>query len=60
MARGQFKSSDLSIIDGGVYHLDLRPAELTENIIIVGDPDRIAFTADEFLGTREIDTENDV
>ncbi len=55
MAKGQFKSSDLPIVDGGVYHLDLRPEELAENIIIVGDPDRVTFIADEFLGAKEID-----
>ncbi|MEW5949737.1 MAG: nucleoside phosphorylase [Thermodesulfobacteriota bacterium] len=55
MAEGQFKSSDLPIVDGRTYHLDLRPEELAKNIIIVGDPDRVAFIADEFLGTREID-----
>ncbi|MEW6328008.1 MAG: nucleoside phosphorylase [Thermodesulfobacteriota bacterium] len=55
MAEGQFKSSDLPIVDGRTYHLDLRPEELAENIIIVGDPDRVSFIADEFLGTKEID-----
>src|SRR6185312_15293545 len=26
---------------GGIYHLDLKPDELAENIITVGDPDRV-------------------
>ena len=26
---------------GAVYHLDLRPEELAQNIITVGDPDRV-------------------
>ena len=55
MAKGQFKSSDLPIVDGRTYHLDLRPEDLAENIIIVGDPDRVTFIADEFLGAKEID-----
>jgi len=55
MAKSQFKSSDLPIVDGRTYHLDLRPEDLAENIIIVGDPDRVSFIADEFLGTKEID-----
>ena len=28
---------------GAVYHLDLRPEELAQNIIVVGDPDRVAY-----------------
>jgi len=50
-----FNVSDLPIFDGRVYHLDLRPEELSKNIIIVGDPGRVRFIADEFLNTLEID-----
>lgn len=30
---------------GAIYHLDLRPEELAKNIIIVGDPDRVAMVS---------------
>ena len=50
-----FKASDLPIIDGKVYHLDLKPEELAKDIIIVGDPERVPFIADEFLGTMDVD-----
>ncbi|MEW6214202.1 MAG: nucleoside phosphorylase [Nitrospirota bacterium] len=50
-----FRPSDLPIIDGKVYHLDLKPEELAKNIIIVGDPERVPFIADEFFDTKEVD-----
>jgi uridine phosphorylase len=50
-----FTPADLPIRDGRAYHLDLAPAELAGNIIIVGDPDRVPLLADEFLGDREAD-----
>lgn len=52
---GPFRPSDLPIIDGKVYHLDLKPKELAKNIIIVGDPERVPFIADEFFDTKEVD-----
>ena len=33
---------------GAVYHLDLRPEELAQNIITVGDPDRVALVSRYF------------
>lgn len=50
-----FNASDLPIIDGRVYHLDLKPEELAKDIIIVGDPERVPFIADKFLDTKEVD-----
>ncbi len=50
-----FKPSDLPIVNGKVYHLDLKPEEISKNIIIVGDPERVPFIADEFFSTKEVD-----
>lgn len=33
---------------GAIYHLDLRPEELAENIITVGDPDRVSLVSRYF------------
>jgi uridine phosphorylase len=33
---------------GGIYHLDLLPDEICENIIVVGDPDRVSLIASQF------------
>jgi uridine phosphorylase len=33
---------------GAVYHIDLRPEELAQNIIIVGDPDRVEMVSKYF------------
>lgn len=33
---------------GAVYHIDLRPEELAPDIIIVGDPDRVAMVSNYF------------
>jgi len=33
---------------GAVYHIDLRPEELAQNIIVVGDPDRVAMVSKYF------------
>ena len=55
MNRGHIRSSDLPLRDSRVYHLDLRPEEMAKEIIIVGDPERVPFIADEFLENREVD-----
>lgn len=55
MADGPFSISDLPVRNGRVYHLDLAPGEIAENIIIVGDPDRVPFLADEFMAQRVAD-----
>lgn len=33
---------------GAIYHIDLRPEELAPNIIVVGDPDRVAMISKYF------------
>lgn len=33
---------------GGIYHLDLRPEELADTIIVVGDPDRVTKVSKHF------------
>ncbi len=50
-----FNPADLPVIKGKVYHLDLKPGELSRNIIIVGNPERVPFIADEFFSIREVD-----
>ncbi len=55
MDGGPFAVSDLPIRNGRVYHLDLAPGDIADNIIIVGDPDRVPFLADEFMSAREVD-----
>jgi uridine phosphorylase len=52
---GPFHASDLPVFNNRVYHLDLRPGELANNIIIAGDPERVPFIAEEFLEDREVD-----
>jgi uridine phosphorylase len=47
--------TELPLRDGRVYHLDLAPHELAPNVLIVGDPGRVAFLSDEFLVEREVD-----
>jgi len=37
---------------GAVYHIDLRPEELAQNIIIVGDPDRVGMVSKYFDKTE--------
>lgn len=38
--------------DGSVFHLHLRPDQLVDNIILVGDPGRVSLVA-EFFDTRD-------
>jgi len=52
---GPYNASDLPVFNNKVYHLDLNPEELAKDIIIVGDPERVPFIADEFLGDCEVD-----
>jgi len=40
---------------GAVYHLDLRPEELAPNVIVVGDPDRVALVS-KYFDTIEVKT----
>lgn len=41
MSRPVIPPSELIIIDGRVYHLNLRPEMVADTIIVVGDPDRV-------------------
>lgn len=52
---GPYNTSDLPVFNNKVYHLDLKPEEIARDIIIVGDPERIPFIAEEFLVDREVD-----
>ena len=38
--------------DGSVFHIHLRPEELADNVILVGDPGRVDMVA-EYLEDRE-------
>lgn len=38
---------------GAIYHIDLRPEELAHNIIVVGDPDRVAMVS-KYFDTIEV------
>lgn len=45
----EFKESELILNDdGSVYHLHLRPEHISNNIIFVGDPDRVAKVSKHF------------
>ncbi|HET6513654.1 MAG TPA: hypothetical protein VFG09_00690 [Thermodesulfovibrionales bacterium] len=50
-----FKPSDIPIVEGRVYHLDLKPDELAKHILIVGDPERVPLIVEECFSGREID-----
>jgi uridine phosphorylase len=50
-----YKTSDLPVFNNTVYHLDLKPEELAKNIVIVGNPERVPFIAEEFLCDCEVD-----
>ncbi len=42
MLNRRIPESELILIDGRVYHLNLRPDQVAHTIIMVGDPDRVA------------------
>lgn len=44
-----FSEADLIVIDGKIYHLSITPEQLAQNIILVGDPDRVPLLAKKFL-----------
>ena len=50
-----FNNADLPIIKGKVYHLGLKPEDLANHILIVGDPERVSFIAKEFFSRMEVD-----
>ena len=43
--------------DGSVFHLHLKPEQLTDNIILVGDPGRVEMVA-SFFDTRDFDVQS--
>jgi len=45
----RFSAADLPIVDGKVYHLDIKPDQLAQNVILVGDPDRVPVLAKNCL-----------
>lgn len=51
-----FTASDLPIGKGErIYHLELKPGELSSNVLIVGDPERAKLIADEFFADIEVE-----
>ena len=54
----QIPESELIInADGSVFHLHLKPEQLAERIILVGDPERVTFIG-EYLDQKECDLSN--
>jgi uridine phosphorylase len=54
-----FKPSELPITsDGKIYHLDLRPEQVSNNLLIVGDPERVPLIADGHFTSTEVDHEH--
>ncbi|MCP9611575.1 nucleoside phosphorylase [Coprobacter tertius] len=53
-----FPESELIINDdGSIFHLHLRPEQLADKVILVGDPSRVDMVA-SFFDTRECDVSN--
>lgn len=49
----QFQASELTLNKAGkIYHLNLSPGDLAEDIILVGDPDRVKLVASFFDSIR--------
>jgi uridine phosphorylase len=54
----QIPASELPLhSDGTVYHLNLHPEELADNVILVGDPDRVEMIS-SLLDTVEVKKQN--
>jgi len=54
----QIPESELIInADGSVFHLHLKPDQLADRIILVGDPERVTFIG-EYLDQKECDLSN--
>lgn len=53
-----FTAADLPVLNGRVYHLNLRPDELASSVLLVGDPERVPLIAEEWLSSREVDVEH--
>lgn len=59
----QFPPSELIVnTDGSIFHLHLKPKQLADNVILVGDPGRVALVAEYFdsqecsISSREFNT----
>jgi len=53
-----FPPSELIVnSDGSIFHLHLKPGQLADNIILVGDPDRVALVA-AYFDTQECSVSN--
>ena len=58
MAKKYFASSELIINeDGSVFHLHLKPEQLADKVILVGDPGRVSLVASLF-DSKECDVES--
>ncbi|RLJ70201.1 uridine phosphorylase [Hydrogenivirga caldilitoris] len=58
MREQPFHLPDLPIMNHKVYHLNLSPGELAPDILIVGDPNRVSFIAENFLRGVDINKEH--
>ena len=53
MEENYFAPSELIINeDGGIFHLHLKPQQLADKVILVGDPGRVALVASHFDGVE--------
>jgi uridine phosphorylase len=50
-----FSESDLVIKDGRIYHLALAPQDISNKIILVGDPDRVPLISSNLFKSVEVD-----
>lgn len=58
MAKKYFPESELIINpDGSAFHIHLKPEQLADKVILVGDPGRVATVAEHFE-TKECEVEN--
>ena len=49
MKKKHFPSSELIINeDGSIFHLHVKPEQLADKVILVGDPGRVALVASHF------------
>ena len=60
MEKKYFAESELIINkDGSVFHLHVRPEQLADKVILVGDPGRVALVASHFE-EKEMEAANSV
>lgn len=53
-----YSPTDIFLVDGAVYHLRLRPGQLSPYLLLVGDPGRAELIANEFFSKIEVNTEH--